>query len=153
LLNGGFVRPFTSFVSQWKERLATMLRSGVVGLAATGADLLFLTLLVEVAHLHPRAANVPALVVGGLVNFVGNRMYAFRARHGNAAAQAVGYTAVEGVALALNGVLFDAVLRWLPVTDAYFWLVRLVTTNVVFVAWSYPLWRRVFRVRHPACSS
>jgi putative flippase GtrA len=147
------VHPFATRLFRFTDRLTTLLRSGVVGLAATGADLLVLTLLVEVAHLHPRAANVPALLVGGLVNFVGNRIYAFRAKEGNAAAQAVGYTAVEGVALALNGVLFDAVLRWIPVTDAYFWLVRLITTNLVFVAWSYPLWRRVFRVRRPACSA
>jgi putative flippase GtrA len=147
------VHPFATRLFRLTDRLTTLLRSGVVGLAATGADLLVLTLLVEVAHLHPRAANVPALLVGGFVNFLGNRIYAFRAKEGNAAAQAVGYTAVEGVALALNGVLYDAVLRWMPVTDAYFWLVRLITTNVVFVAWSYPLWRRVFRVRRPACSA
>jgi putative flippase GtrA len=134
------------------DRAKSVLRSGLAGLAATGADLGTLSLLVAVAHWQARAANVPALLVGGVVNFIGNRIYAFHARGGNAAAQVVGYTAVEGVALGLNGLLYDAVLRWVPETAAYFWLVRLVTTNVVFVLWSYPLWQRVFRVRRAECS-
>ncbi|HEX4445515.1 MAG TPA: GtrA family protein [Polyangiaceae bacterium] len=128
------------------ERLKTMSRSAVAGLAATGADLATLSFLVVVAHWHPRSANVPALLVGGVVNFLGNRGFAFHAREGSAAKQAVGYTAVEGAALALNGLLFDAAMRWLPGGGAYFWAVRLVITNVVFLAWSYPLWKRVFRV-------
>jgi putative flippase GtrA len=128
------------------ERLKTMSRSAVAGLAATGADLATLSFLVVVIHWQPRSANVPALLVGGVVNFLGNREFAFHARKGNAAKQAIGYTAVEGAALALNGLLFDAALRWLPGADGYFWVVRLLTTNLVFLAWSYPLWKRVFRV-------
>jgi hypothetical protein len=84
------------------------------------------------------------------VNFAGNRVYAFHARGGNAALQAAGFAAVEIAALALNGVLYDAVLRAIPAVASIFWLVRLLTTNVVFLFWSYPLWHKVFRVRHPA---
>jgi putative flippase GtrA len=109
-----------------------------------------LTLLVSVAHWPPRSANVPALVIGGVVNFVGNRRYAFHACQGNAAKQALGFSVVEAIALGLNGVLYDLVLRLVPAATAAYWLVRLATTNVVFLLWSYPLWRRVFRVRSPA---
>jgi putative flippase GtrA len=129
------------------DGLKTLLRSCAAGLAATGADLLTLSLLVTVAHWAPRDANVPALMVGGVANFLGNRSYAFHAQEGNAARQAIGYTAVELVALALNGILYDAVLRLVPVASEIFWLVRLLTTNAVFLLWSYPLWRLVFRVR------
>jgi putative flippase GtrA len=101
-----------------------------------------------VLHVDPRVANVPALLVGGVVNFLGNRHYAFRAREGHLGKQAVGYTAVELVALALNGLLFDAVLRAEPQTAHFYWLVRLATSHAVFLGWSYPLWRQVFRV-HP----
>jgi putative flippase GtrA len=132
------------------DRLMRMVRSAAAGLAATGADLATLSVLVLGAHWAPRSANVPALLVGGIVNFVGNRVYAFHAREGNAALQAAGFTAVELVALALNGLLYDAVLRLIPAAAVVFWLVRLLTTNVVFLFWSYPLWHRVFRVRHPA---
>jgi putative flippase GtrA len=128
--------------------LKTVARSGVAGLAATAADLATLAILVELAHWHARTANIPALLVGGIVNFVGNRSYAFHARAGNAAKQAVGYSVVEGVALGLNGLLYEAALRLIPSAESVFWLVRLLTTSVVFLAWSFPLWRRVFRVRN-----
>jgi putative flippase GtrA len=135
-----------SIVLTWRK-IAQLLRAGIAGIAATAADLLTLTLLVSVAHVHARAASIPALVVGGIVNFLGNRHYAFRARAGNVGKQAVGYTAVELVALALNGLLYDTVLRALPAAVNVYWLVRLCTSNAVFLGWSYPLWQRVFRVR------
>ncbi len=50
------------------------------------------------------------------------------------------------MALAFNGLLYDAVLRhWPGATNAY-WAVRLATSHAVFLLWSYPLWRRVFAV-------
>lgn len=128
------------------EKLKTVLRSALAGLAATGSDLATLWLLVSVLHLSPRAANVPALLVGALVNFVGNRRYAFHASAGSAAKQAAGYSAVEAVALALNGLLYEAALRFFPSTAELYWLVRVVASCAVFLCWSYPLWRRVFRV-------
>jgi putative flippase GtrA len=134
------------------EPLKRLLRSGAAGLAATGADLATLALLVAVASWTPREANVPALIVGGIVNFVGNRVYAFHAREGNAAVQAVGYTAVEGVALILNGILYDFVLREIPGIAVVYWLVRLLTTNLIFLVWSYPLWHFVFRAPREAAS-
>jgi len=88
---------------------------------------------------------VPALIAGGVVNFLANRHFAFRAASGSLARQAALYTLVELVALALNGVLFDLALR-LPFVHASWYVpVRLVTSHVVFLAWSYPLWRFVFR--------
>jgi putative flippase GtrA len=134
-----------SIVVTWR-RIAQLLRAGIAGIAATAADLLTLTLLVSVAHVDARSASIPALVVGGVVNFLGNRHYAFRAGAGHVGKQAAGYTAVELVALGLNGLLYDTVLRALPGAVHAYWLVRLVTSNAVFLGWSYPLWRRVFRV-------
>lgn len=129
----------------WK-RIAELLRAGVAGVAATGSDLATLALLVSVLHVDARMANIPALLVGGIVNFLANRHYAFRAAAGHVGKQAVGYTAVELVALALNGLLYDTVLRAVPGAVHLYWLVRLATSHAVFLGWSYPLWRRVFRV-------
>ncbi|MGD0524319.1 MAG: GtrA family protein [Polyangiaceae bacterium] len=137
----------------WRKKLAQLLRAGVAGLAATGSDLAALTVLVSVLHVDPRIANVPALLVGGVVNFVGNRHFAFRAQRGHVGKQAVGYTAVELVALALNGFLYDLVLRTVPEASHLYWAVRLVTSHVVFLAWSYPLWRKVFRVPPPQAAA
>lgn len=125
------------------------LRAVLAGSAATLADLAVLALLVSVLHVDPRAANVPALVAGGIVNFLGNRHFAFRAAGGSLVKQAVGYGAVELVALGLNGVLYDLAMQMLhghghAPAFAYA-AVRLVTSHLVFLLWSYPLWRLVFR--------
>jgi putative flippase GtrA len=128
-------------------KLLTLLRAGVAGLAATAADLATLAVFVSVLHVDARLASLPALVVGGVVNFLGNRHFAFRAKDGDVGKQVAGYTAVEIVALALNGLLYDTVLRLVPGARAAYWLVRLATSHAVFLGWSYPLWRRVFAVR------
>jgi putative flippase GtrA len=128
-----------------------VVRALLAGGAATLADLAVLALLVSVVGLAPRVASIPALVIGGVVNFLGNRHFAFRATSGSLAKQAVLYTIVEIAALAANGVLFDVVMRLLPHELAWAYVpVRLVTSHVVFLAWSYPLWRFVFRVPREA---
>jgi putative flippase GtrA len=128
-----------------------VLRALLAGGAATLADVAVLALLVSAFGLAPRLASLPALVVGGVVNFLGNRHFAFRATSGSLAKQAVLYAVVELAALAANGVLFDVVMRLLPPGLAWAYVpVRLVTSHVVFLAWSYPLWRLVFRVPRSA---
>lgn len=129
-----------------------LIRAAIAGAAATLVDLGVLALLISALHVDPRAANIPALLAGGIANFIGNRHFAFRAANGSLARQAVLYTVVEVIALALNGVLYDTVLRYAP--HLPYWLVRLVTSHVVFLCWSYPLWRGVFKGpkledRHP----
>ena len=128
-----------------------ILRALLAGGAATLADVGTLALLVSAFGLTPRAASVPALLVGGVVNFLGNRHFAFRATRGSVVRQAALYALVEALALAANGVLFDVAMRFLPPALAWAYVpVRLVTSHVVFLAWSYPLWRLVFRVPREA---
>ncbi len=127
-------------------RLWELLRAGAAGVLATLVDLGVLALLVSVRHWDARHASILALLAGGVANFFGNRNFAFRARHGSLARQALGYAVVELVALALNGILYDAVLRTVPASAQAYWAVRLATSHLVFLAWSYPLWRRVFSV-------
>lgn len=128
------------------DRISELARSLLAGGAATLTDLAVLTAWVTVLHGSARGGNVPALIAGGIVNFVGNRQLAFRdAKHGALEKQVVGYLLVETVALLSNGVLYDLTLRLFPDAAHLYWLVRLATSNVVFLLWSYPLWRRVFR--------
>jgi putative flippase GtrA len=110
-------------------------------------DLAVLAVLVTGFHVGARVASLPALLAGGVANFVGNRHFAFRARQGSLARQVVLYTLVEVIALALNGVLYDTALRTWPGVVHEYWLVRLATSHLVFLLWSYPLWRRVFAVK------
>ncbi len=122
-------------------------RAGAAGIFATGVDLLTLAVLVSGFHVSAHVANVPALVAGGLANFVGNRYFAFRSGRESLAKQAVGYTVVEIVALALNGWLFETALRLFPHATNAYWALRLATSHMVFLLWSYPLWCVVFRSR------
>jgi putative flippase GtrA len=133
----------------WLRELLQWLRSGLAGALATGVDLGVLALLVSGFGVSAHSANVPALVAGGIANFLGNRHFAFRAHGGSLTRQALGYTAVEIVALVLNGVLYDVALRVFPGALHLYWLVRIVTSHLVFLCWSYPLWRRVFRAEAP----
>ena len=128
-------------------RFARVVRAGVAGAAATLVDLAVLGVLVSALHVDARVASVPALIAGGVANFVGNRHFAFRAQTGNLARQALLYTLVEVIALVMNGLLYDAVLRTWPMTIGAYWAVRLATSHLVFLVWSYPLWRRVFAVK------
>jgi putative flippase GtrA len=128
------------------EALFRLARAGLAGASATLVDLGVLALLVSGLGVSARLASLPALVVGGVANFLGNRHFAFRAREGSLVRQAVLYTVVEGVALALNGALYDLVLRTHPETAHAYVLVRLCTSHLVFLCWSYPLWNRVFTV-------
>jgi putative flippase GtrA len=125
-------------------KIAETLRAGAAGIVATLVDLGVLALLVSVFHVDARVASIPALLAGGVANFIGNRWFAFRASSGSLAKQAVGYSAVEIVALVLNALLFEVVLRVFPIVRAAYAVVRLVTSNLVFVGWSLPMWRRVF---------
>ncbi len=126
--------------------LRTLARSALAGGAATLADLAVLFLGVSAFGLSARLASLPALVAGGVVNFYGNRHFAFRAQGGSLSRQASLYALTEIIALVLNGLLFDLAVRSLHPSTAIAMAVRLVTTNLVFVGFSYPIWRKVFRV-------
>src|SRR6476661_5965847 len=119
------------------------LRSLLAGGVATFADLATLFVLVSLLHVEPRAANVPALVVGGAVQFFANRHFVFDAKAGALARQAILFLIVESIALLLNGLLFDRAMHLL--SEGLYAPARLVTSNLVFVFFSYPLWRFVFR--------
>ena len=112
--------------------------------AATVTDLTALTLLVSVAHVAPRVASVPALLLAGAVSFVTNRRFAFGVRGaGGLHRQALAFAAVQAVTVALNALGFDLAMRALGATP-YYWVVRLVVSNVVYLSWSFPMFRRIF---------
>jgi len=129
------------------SRILTFARSALTGGTATLADMAALFTLTTALHLSPRAANLPALLCGAVVQFFGNRHFAFRAASGSLRRQALLFTLTELVALTLNALLYDAVARSLVMSPAVALLARAITTNMVFLFFSYPLWCRVFRAR------
>lgn len=131
------------------KRTLTFARSALAGGAATVTDLIVLAVLVGVFEASPRLANVPALVAGAAVQFVGNRHFAFRASSGSVRQQLAWFALTELVTLTLNGVLYDLVASRVALTAATALLLRLALSSLVFVSWSYPVWRRVFRATAP----
>jgi putative flippase GtrA len=122
-----------------------LFRSGAAGAGASLADLAVLTGLVQLGGLSPRAANVPALVTGAIIMFFGQKLLAFKARGGSVARELLLFAAVQIGGLVLTGFLFDVALRTWPALEHHYVIVRLVTTNLVWLFYSFPLWHWVFR--------
>jgi putative flippase GtrA len=118
------------------------LRGSAVGIVATLLDMGVLAILVEGLRLAPAQANVPALIAGAAVQFLGCRHLVFRACTGSVPRQLVGFAATEAGTLALNGIVFHLLVSLTPVPYP---LARMLGTFLVFVGFSYPLWGRVFR--------
>ncbi|MEZ4411228.1 MAG: GtrA family protein [Polyangiales bacterium] len=123
------------------ESIATIVRSAGVGVVASVVDLTALALMVHALHLAPRVASAPALLLGVLVQFVGNKTLAFRDRDPRWAPQAARFFAVEAVAFVANLALFDLATRALPLPAV---LLRLATTSAVYFGLCLPLWSRIF---------
>jgi putative flippase GtrA len=126
-------------------RFATLARSLIAGGAATLADLAVIAFAVGVLSASPKAANLPALFAGAAVQFFGNRHFAFRAASGQLKRQAMLFIATEAIAMALNATLYHGVATWIPLTKTGAVFARMITTNMVFLLWSYPVWKRVFQ--------
>jgi putative flippase GtrA len=122
--------------------LPTFSRSAVIGFFATAADLGSLVLLVQLLGLPPVAANVPALLAGVAVQFLGNKLFAFRDRSRDYLRQGALFALIEVGALLLNALAFHVFVVATPVP---YWLARVTTSSLVYVGYSYPLWGRVFR--------
>jgi putative flippase GtrA len=121
-----------------------MLRSGGVGVVATVVDLVLLVTLTEVVGLSPMAANLPALSGGLLVQFFGNKFFAFGDHSRDYARQGAQFALVEAGAFSLNALLFHVALS---LTLLPYAAVRVVCSAVVYLGYSFPLWRWIFKPR------
>jgi len=135
-----------SCASRLPPRLLTLLKAGGVGAAATLVDLLALALLVEICGLRAVVANVPALLAGAIVQFWGSRTLVFSARSGSLRRQLMGFAITEALTLTLNGLAFHLLVGLLHLP---YLVGRPLGTALVFFAFSFPMWRRVFRVPAP----
>ncbi len=126
----------------FRQKLFITLRSMLVGGLATGIDLAVLALLVSVIGITPRIASAPALALGIVAQFVGNKLFAFADHSRKWLRQGAQFLAVEALGFVANLVLYDLVmahaeLPYLPV--------RLATTNLVYFGICLPLWSLIFK--------
>jgi putative flippase GtrA len=120
----------------------TLLRSAAVGAAATVVDLTLLAFLVSGLGLSPLAANVPSLLGGVLAQFFGNKYLAFQDHRPELLRQGLLFGLVEVGALSLNAAGFHLLVS---ATAVGYLPARLLVSALVYFAFSYPLWRRIFR--------
>lgn len=127
--------------------LLRLVRSGGAGAVATVADLLALTILKEGFGVPPEVASVPALTLGTVIMFFGQKHFVFQSRGGSVTRELVLFGLVQagGYVLTLWG--YAAALRFFPWLAVHYVVARLVVTNLVWVGYSFPLWHWVFRAR------
>jgi putative flippase GtrA len=101
--------------------------------------------MVSLLGISPRVASVPALTLGSVAMFFGQKHFAFRSRGGRVAREVMLFAIVQVVGLALNAVLYDGLLRVSPFATHWYVGARLLTTNLVWLGFSFPTWHYVFR--------
>ena len=128
-------------------QLREMLAAGFGGVAATATDVSLLVLQVKHMHEPVALATFISAAAGAAVGFTLNKYIAFRDRSPITASQ-LGRFALVAVATAL---LLAFAMQIIAVKlGAPLLLAKLVCSALVFVAWTYPMQRRVvFRRRHP----
>ena len=136
-------------MSKHRTFITRLALSAGAGVAATLVDLGVLAALVSLAGVSPRAANLPALLIGDVVAFFGQKYLAFRSHTGRGGHEAVSFALVEGGGFLLNALLFDVAMRATPTALSHYVIVRLLVTNAVWLCYSFPLWHLVFKHRTP----
>lgn len=129
-----------------RDVLYRLARSAGAGAVATVVDLASITILVEVLHVSKRAANVPALTLGAITMFVGQKYFAFRAA-GDVKKEIAFFTAVQVGGFALNAFIFDVAIRSSVLAAKYYLVTRMAVGNVVWLGYSFPMWHLVFKPR------
>ena len=125
--------------------LLRLLRSGGAGALASGADLATLTGLVELASVRPETASVPALTVGNVAMYFGQKYLAFQSGGKPTLRELAPFALVQAGGFALTALGYDLALRVAPALNAHYVGLRLIVTNLVWVGYSFPLWHYVFR--------
>ena len=127
--------------------LLRVFRSLGVGGIATLADLVTLTFLVSALGLSPRAASIPALLLGVFVQVVGNKRFAFRDRSPEWVKQGLLFAGVELIGFAANAAVFDFLMVH---TNVPYLVARCLGTFGVYAAICLPLWTRIFKHAEPS---
>ncbi len=128
------------------SRFFRFLRSSAVGILATAADFGVLEICVRLLHIEPSTSKIISFLVGLAVQFFGNRTFAFHATRGSLRRQALLFCGVGSITLTLNWLFFRFLVRSLHLSIE---LANTIVTFVIYVCFSYPAWRIVFRVSKP----
>lgn len=125
-----------------------LFKSSLVGIIATIVDVSLLMLCLRVLGLDPYVAKSIALAGGVSTQFIGNRRFAFQATTGRLRRQLQWFIVVEAIAFVATVLVFRGLLALgrymhIPLADLG---ANLLSGSIVYFGFSYPLWKRVFRL-------
>ena len=107
-MNAGVRKP-----ANWLE----LVRFGIVGASGYVVNLVVFSLLVHGADTDYRLAATAAFVVAVANNFLWNRHWTFRARHGHAGFQAARFLTVSLIAFAFNLIVLELLVAGLEAPE------------------------------------
>jgi putative flippase GtrA len=120
------------------------LRSAAGGALAAGSDLVTLAALVQLGHVPPRIASIPALLLSSVVMFFGQKYLAFQGRGKPKGREMLLFALVQVGGFGVTALLYDVAVRAVPFLLEHYVLARIVVTNLVWLGYSFPLWHFVF---------
>lgn len=123
----------------WRSRLMCFVRTLIVGFWANVVDFSLLAACVRWLHIEALPSRFIALVLSGVLTFIGSRSFVFRVQSGNVPKQAGRFVAAELLGLVLNLVSFRLCASCAPLAAPE--LVSFVANALVFVGFSYPVRR------------
>jgi putative flippase GtrA len=132
-------------IREWAFRLV---RSGAAGILATLAQFGTLWSLVSFAGTSPVKANLPALVFGSAVMFLGQKYFVYEARAAKTLwRETVLYAIVQVVGIGLTDWLYKNFLAFSPRLEAHYVIAGLIVNNLVWLVYFVPAWHFIFKRR------
>jgi len=122
-----------------RARLMCFVRTLVVGFWANVVDFALLAACVRWLHIDALPSRTIALVLSGVLTFIGSRSFVFRVQSGNVPQQAGRFIAAELAGLVLNLISFRMCALFAPLAAPE--IVSFVANALVFVGFSYPVRR------------
>ena len=122
-----------------RARLMYFVRTLVVGFWANVVDFALLAACVRWLHIEALPSRTIALVLSGVLTFIGSRSFVFRLQGGNVPQQAGRFVAAELAGLVLNLLSFRLCVAFAPLAAPE--IVSFFANALVFLGFSYPVRR------------
>jgi len=122
-----------------RTRLMYFVRTLVVGFWANVVDFALLAACVRWLQIEAMPSRTIALVLSGVLTFIGSRSFVFRAQGGSVPKQAGRFVAAEIAGLVLNLVSFRFCALFAPLAAPE--VVSFFANALVFIGFSYPVRR------------
>ncbi|MDR0792021.1 MAG: GtrA family protein, partial [Chitinophagaceae bacterium] len=122
------------------KTIFTFLKVQVSSIVATAVDFLITIFLAEFFHVEHTKANICGVVCGGVVNFLVNRQWAFRATEGKVKTQIAKYIVVWLGSILLNIAGFNCLTKLFHIE---YILAKIIVAVLIGVFYNYLLQKKI----------